>query len=808
MKFSEQWLREWVNPDLTTEELVAQLTMAGLEVETVEPVAGNFDQVIVAEVLQVEPHPNADKLSLCKVSTGEGDPKQIVCGAPNVRQGLKAPFAPIGATLDDYKIKKAKLRGVESFGMLCSERELGISDNHEGLLELPDDAPLGESIRTYLKLDDTTIDLDLTPNRSDCLGIVGLSREVGVLNNLDVTEPYMPTIGNEIDAVFPVTLDAKAACPRYVGRVINNIDVNAKTPGWLKERLRRCDQRSIDPVVDVTNYVMLELGQPMHAFDLDQLTGEIIVRLSKERETITLLDGKEIELSEDTLLITDRSGPIAIAGVMGGLNTAVTRESRNIFLESAFFSPIALTGKARSYGLNTDASHRFERGVDHAIQVRAIERATELLLQITGGEVGPVIEAVSEEHLPQQNQVQLRSTRIQRLLGIDVSEREVEEILTRLGLSYEKSEASTKKATDSGAVWLVSSPSHRFDISLEVDLIEEISRIYGYNQLPVTVPKADLNMFHQTEEQLTLGDIRRQLVARGYQEAITNSFVDAALEEILDPANKPITLANPLSADLSVMRTSLWPGLIKSLIYNKNRQQDRVRLFETGLRFIQPPNQEEVTFDEIRQDKVLAGVACGTRSPEVWSNPAEIVDFFDVKGDVESILALSGALEAFTFETAIHPALHPGQTAAIRRGGDVLGYLGLLHPQVQGHLELQEPVYLFELALDRIITGVLPEFTELSKFPGRRRDLAIIVDRNVLSVDIRACILENAGNWLQNLKLFDVYQGKGIDPNRKSVALGLTFQHPSRTLTADDINNSINQVVASLQDRFKADLRN
>ena len=802
MKFSEQWLREWVSPDLTTEQLVEQLTMAGLEVESFQPVAGKFDQVVVAEVLQVEPHPNADKLLLCKVSTGAGDAEQIVCAAPNVRKGLKAPFAPIGATLEDLKIKKAKLRGVQSFGMLCSERELGISDNHEGLLELPHDAPVGENVRDYLKLDDTTIDLDLTPNRSDCLGIVGLAREVGVLNNLDVAAPEMPTIDNEIDDVFPVTVDAKAACPRYVGRVINNINVNAKTPLWMKERLRRSDLRSIDPVVDVTNYVLLELGQPLHAFDRDRLTDEIIVRLSTEGETITLLDGKEIELIEDTLLITDRSGPIAIAGVMGGLNTAVTQETHTIFLESAFFSPIALMGKARAYGLNTDASHRFERGVDHALQVRAIERATELLLQIAGGEPGPVTETVSEAHLPRSRQVKLRSSRIQRLLGIDVSEGEVDEVLNRLGLRFEKN------AADSDVLWSVTSPSHRFDITLEVDLIEEISRIYGYNNLPVTVPKADLNMFHQTETQLTLADIRRQLVARGYQEAITNSFVDAGLEGVLDPGNEPIPLANPLSADLSVMRTSLWPGLIKSLIYNKNRQQNRIRLFETGLRFIQPPNQQQVQFDDIQQDQVLAGVACGARSPELWSNATESVDFFDVKGDLESILVLTGDLEGFTFEKASHPALHPGQSAAIRRGEEVLGYLGLLHPQVQDQLELHEPVYLFELALDPLIAGRLPEFAELSKFPEIRRDIAIIVGQDVLSVDIRACILENAGNWLQNLKLFDVYQGKGIDPNRKSIALGLTFQHPSRTLTDDDINNSVKRVVASLQDRFEASLRN
>lgn len=802
MKFSEQWLREWVNPDLSTQELVDQLTMAGLEVEGFDPVAGSFEGIIVAEVIAVDAHPNADKLHVCKVSTGDSEPLQVVCGAPNARVGLKAPFAPVGARIEDFTIKKAKLRQIESFGMLCSERELGISDNHEGLMELPADAPVGASIVEYLNLDDAIIDLDLTPNRSDCLGITGLAREVGVLNNIDIRVPDSKAVAATIESTFPVHLSAKSGCPRYVGRVINNIDLKAETPLWMQEKLRRSELRSIDPIVDVTNYVMLELGQPMHAFDLDRLSGCIDVRLAAQGESIKLLNGQDVELKENTLLITDDSGPIAIAGIMGGIGTAVVEGSSNIFLESAFFSPMVMAGQARSYGLNTDASHRFERGVDYGIQVRAIERATELILEIAGGDAGPMVETLSEEDLPTQNRVKLRSSRINRLLGIHVSDPEVDEMLTRLGFEHEKSEQ------DGEICWLVNSPAHRFDIELEVDLIEEISRIYGYNNLPVTVPRSDLNMAHVPETQLTLSKIRNQLVTRGYQEAITYSFVEAGTQALLDPVNEPINLANPISADMSVMRSNLWPGLVKALIYNKNRQQDRIRLFETGLRFIQPANQPEINLKQITQEKVLAGVVTGRRLPESWSEAAEKVDFFDVKGDLESIFALTGDSDSFTFQTADHPVLHPGQAAEISRNGEKLGYLGLLHPRVQAELGLDEPVFVFELVVERLISGKLPDQEELSRFPEIRRDIAIVVDQDIHADQILANIRTNAGDYLQNLMLFDVYTGKGIDPTRKSLALGLIYQHPSRTLTDLEISDSIDRVVKALHDQFGASLRN
>lgn len=802
MKFSEQWLREWVNPDLSTQELVDQLTMAGLEVEGFEPVAGSFAGIIVAEVIAVEAHPNADKLHVCKVSTGGSELLQVVCGAPNARVGLKAPFAPVGARIEDVEIKKTKLRQVESFGMLCSERELGVSDHHEGLMELPADAPVGASIVDYLQLNDVVIDLDLTPNRSDCLGITGLAREVGVLNNIDVKVREIKPVAATIENTFPVRLSATSGCPRYVGRVITNINLNAATPLWMQEKLRRCELRSIDPIVDVSNYVMLELGQPMHAFDLDRLQGRIDVRLAAQGESIKLLNDQEIALKENTLLITDDSGPIAIAGIMGGMDTAVVEGSSAIFLESAFFSPMVMAGQARSYGLTTDASHRFERGVDYGIQVKAIERATELILEIAGGEAGPLVETLSEEDLPNQNRVKLRSARINRLLGIHVSDPEVDEMLTRLGFEHEKS------GQDGEICWLVHAPTHRFDIELEVDLIEEISRIYGYNNLPVTVPRSDLNMAHVAETEVTLSKIRDQLVSRGYQEAITYSFVDAGAQSLLDPVNEPIALANPISADMSVMRSTLWPGLVKALIYNKNRQQGRIRLFETGLRFIQPANQAEIDLKQIKQEKVLAGVAMGRRLPESWSEAAEQVDFFDVKGDLESIFALTGDSDSFRFQPADHPVLHPGQAAEISRNGEKLGYLGLLHPRVQAQLGLNEPVFLFELVVALLISGKLPDQQELSKFPEIRRDIAILVDQDIHADQILANIRENAGDYLQNLMLFDVYTGKGIDPTRKSLALGLTYQHPSRTLTDLEISDSIDRVVTSLHDQFGASLRN
>lgn len=801
MKFSENWLREFVNPDLPTQALVDQLTMAGLEVDGFGPVAAAFNNVVVGEILETSPHPDADKLVVCRVSSG-AEEHQVVCGAPNARAGIKVPFALVGAKFPDLKIKKAKLRGVESHGMLCSERELGLSEDHQGLMELPLDAPVGDNIIDYLNLDDSIIDLDLTPNRSDCLSMIGLARETGLMNQLDVNEVDLQKVEPSIEDTFPVELDAGAACSRFVGRVVRNIDQTAESPLWMKEKLRRSGLRSIDPVVDVTNYVMLELGQPLHAYDHAKLKDKIVVRQATAGEKVTLLDGSEVETLADTLLITDGSGPIGLAGVMGGLSTSVTSETKDIFLEGAFFAPTAIAGRARSYGMNTDAAHRFERGVDWQGQERAIERATELLIQISGGQAGPVTETVDSSNLPIEKTIELRASRVSRVLGVDIDNRAVDDIFARLNFP-----AST--TDDNGEhIWIVSAPSHRFDIAIEADLIEEISRVYGYNNLPTRTPLASLNMSKKPETELSLNRVRDHLVGRGYFEAITYSFVDTAMQAALDPEQTPIALANPLSAEMSVMRTSIWPGLVKSLIYNVNRQQTRVRLFESGLCFSQPPNLADLAFDNISQIRKLAGVVCGPRQDENWSNDPQLVDFFDVKGDIESVLALTGQAESFQFVAQSHPALHSGQSAAIQKDGETVGYVGLLDPRIQQQLDIRFPIFLFELTVDPIIAKKLADSEPMSRFPEVRRDIAVIVDQGATAAELRQCITTAATDTLQNLKLFDVYQGKGIDPNRKSLAIGLTFQHASRTLTDNEINNSVDKIVTSLEAQFGASLRN
>ena len=801
MKFSENWLREFVDPKLTTEELAEQLTIAGLEVEGVSPVAAEFSGVVIGDILEVNPHPDADKLVVCKVSSGN-ETHQVVCGAPNARVGIKVPFALVGATLDNRKLKKAKLRGVESFGMLCSERELGIGDSHKGLMELPLDAPVGENVREYLQLDDSVFDLDLTPNRSDCLGLTGLARETGLINSLDVRYPDILPVKPAIDDIFPVELEAASACPRFVGRVIRNVDVNAQTPLWMQEKLRRSDIRSIDPVVDVTNFVMLELNHPMHAYDLEKLNDRILVRQSVKGERIMLLDGSEVELDADTVLITDGSGPIGLGGVMGGLSTAVTKESKHIFLECAFFSPTSVAGRARSYAMNTDAAHRFERGVDWQGQMDAMERATALLIEIAGGQAGPLVDTVLDDQLPGSHQVMLRQDRIKRLLGIEIPDADVDNMLSRLGFTHAPEEFDGQKG------WLVTAPSHRFDIEIEVDLIEEISRVYGYNTLPVRTPVSSLSMAAIPEGELSLARIRDQLVARGYQEAITYSFVDPTLQAELDPESEPVSLANPLSADMSVMRTTLWTGLLKSLIYNLNRQQDRIRLFETGLRFHQRPNQPTLELENITQEKMLAGVVCGDRFAENWADKSQAIDFYDIKGDLESIFTLTGDPESFEFAPSRHRALQKGQSAEILREGRIVGYLGLLDPRIQKKLDIRPQVFLFELKMSELVAKPVSTSLALSRYPEVRRDIAVIVDQAVTAANIRVCVESAADDTLQNLKLFDVYQGKGIDTNRKSLALGLTFQHPSRTLTDEEINNSMDKIVASLEAELGASLRN
>ncbi|MCM2321147.1 MAG: phenylalanine--tRNA ligase subunit beta [Pseudomonas sp.] len=791
MKFSEQWLRTWVNPQVARDELVARLSMAGLEVDSVTPAAGTFSGVVVGEILATEQHPDADKLRVCQVSNGS-ETFQVVCGAPNARPGIKIPFAMIGAVLgEDFKIKKAKLRGVESFGMLCSAAELQISEENDGLLELAADAPVGKDIRSYLNLDDASIEVDLTPNRGDCLSVVGLAREVGALYDAPVTRPVIAAVAAVHDEVRNVEVLASQACPRYLGRVIRNVDLSRPTPLWMVERLRRSDVRAIDPAVDVTNYVMLELGQPMHAFDLAEIKGGIRVRMAEAGEKLVLLDGQEVTLRPDTLVIADHERALAIAGVMGGEHSGVAANTRDLFLESAFFDTIAIAGKARSYGLHTDASHRFERGVDSQLAREAMERATALLLEIVGGEPGPIVEAASAADLPRLAPVTLRAERIEQMLGLELPAAEVERLLVALGL---------KVAASGAGQWQVEIPSHRFDLSIEVDLIEELARLYGYNRLPVRYPQARLAPQPQSEARAELGQLRRLLVARGYQEAITFSFIDPKWFELFHPGVQPLTLANPISADLAAMRASLWPGLVKALQHNLNRQQARVRLFESGLRFVGQ-------LDELKQEAMLAGVLCGSRLPEAWANGREAVDFYDLKADVEALLNYAGAGAAFSFVAGEHPALHPGQTARIERDGQLVGFMGALHPELAKTLGLDQPVFLFELVLAEVAAGRLPQFRELSRFPEVRRDLALLVSREVSAESMLAEIRAQAGEYLTDLRLFDVYQGKGIDPLSKSLAVGLTWQHPSRTLNDEEVNENLQRIIASLGERFQATLR-
>ncbi len=787
MKLSEQWLRTWVNPDISTEEMVEQLTMAGLEVDGTEPAAGEFTDVVVARVESVQKHPDADKLSVCQVSDGK-DTLQVVCGAANVRAGLSVALARVGAVLPgDFRIKSARLRGVASMGMLCSEKELGLADQSDGIMELPEDAPPGKSLGDYLDLDDTVIEIDLTPNRGDCLSISGIARELGTLNRCDVTEEVLEPYKQSIKDGFEVNIEAPEACSHYAGRVLRNVDVAAPTPLWMVERLRRSGIRSLGAVVDITNYVMIELGQPMHAFDLEQLDGRINVRYANEAEAITLLDGKCLELDSKTLIIADNSRSLALAGIMGGENSGVNDQTQSIFLESAYFAQEIIAGKARGYGLHTDSSHRFERGVDPELQVHAIDRATELMLQICGGKVGPVTEVTTKAHPRDRQPIDLRYDRISRVLGVELDKDEIRDILERLGMEVKSFNSN----------WMVKPPSFRFDIEIEADLLEELVRIHGYNNIPRTQPKYHATMRDISESRQTLTQLRKSMVDRGYFEAITYSFVDPAWQAVLDPDNEAVKLANPLSSEMSVMRTSIWPGLLQAVRHNLNRQQNRVRLFETGQVFLQGDNQ-------LAQVDRISGAICGWIIEEQWAESSRAVDFYDLKSDVESLFGAEAAIE---YRAETHPALHPGQSAAVYKDGNAIGWIGALHPQASAELDLSSSVYIFELDLEAVQQSHLPSFRPLSKFPEVRRDLAILIDENISAQSIEDCIRESCSEILQEVRLFDIYTGKGVDKGLKSVAFGLILQDFSRTLTDQEIDSEIESVVNALNQNFAATLR-
>ncbi|MFP1738218.1 phenylalanine--tRNA ligase subunit beta [Lonsdalea quercina] len=794
MKFSELWLREWVNPAISSEALSEQITMAGLEVDGVEPAAGAFNGVFVGEVIECEQHPNADKLRVTKVNVGGERLLDIVCGAPNCRKGLKVAVATIGAVLPgDFKIKAAKLRGEPSEGMLCSFSELGIADDHNGILELPTDAPIGTDLREYLKLDDNIIEISVTPNRADCLSLQGVARDVAVLNGVAFNAPEITPVEPTIADTFSISVDAPEACPRYLGRVVKGINVKASTPLWMREKLRRCGIRSIDPVVDVTNYVLLELGQPMHAFDLARLDGNITVRTAQEGETLRLLDGNDAKLNAETLVIADSSKALAMAGIFGGEHSGVNEETQDVLLECAFFNPLAITGRARRYGLHTDASHRYERGVDPELQSQAMERATRLLLDICGGEAGPVVDVTHDKNLPARATIALRREKLDRLIGHHIADDKVSDILERLGC----------QVTRIADGWQATAPSWRFDMEIEEDLVEEVARIYGYDNIPNEAALAPLKMTSHREANLSLKRVKTMLVDHGYQEAITYSFVDPKIQALVHPGEEALILPSPISVDMSAMRLSLWTGLLGAVVYNQNRQQSRIRIFESGLRFVPDSDAEQ----GIRQEMMLAGVITGSRYEEHWDLARQPVDFYDLKGDFEAVLALTGKLSAVEFRAEANPALHPGQSAAIYLDDQRIGFIGVIHPELERKLDLNGRTVVFEVLWDKISDRVVPEAADVSRFPANRRDIAVVVAENVPAGDILAECKKVGANQLVGVNLFDVYRGKGVEDGYKSLAISLVLQDTARTLAEEEIAATVAKCVAALKQRFQASLR-
>lgn len=791
MKIAESWLREWVNPDLDTYALSHQLTMLGHEVDGIEYEGAGIADIVIAEVAEVARHPNADKLSLCKVKDGSGELIDVVCGAPNVCQGMKTPFAKPGVKLPNgMKLRKAKIRGVVSNGMLCSAVELGLGDESDGIMSLPQDVEVGAALIDYLKLPDAVIDLDLTPNRGDCFSVLGIARDVSALTGAELKDTSVKPVTATIEDTHPVELVEPAGCPRFAGRVIRGINAKARSPVWMTERLRRAGLRAISPVVDITNYVMLELGQPLHAYDFGLLQGPIRPRLARPGEKVTLLDEKEVELNSDTLVITDDSGPIGMAGIMGGLSTAVSDETTDVFFEAAFWPQEFMAGRARGYGMHTDASMRFERGVDPAGQGRAIERATQLLLEIAGGDAGPIVDESVEKYLPQRSDITLRKDRITRLLGLEIGDAEIEQILTRL----------TMKVLPADGGWIVSAPSHRFDIEIEADLIEEVARIHGYDSIPETTAFSQSSLLTVTESKVDMKLAAATLVARDYQEVVTYSFIDAEANKAFTGFDSELVLSNPISSEMSVMRASLWPGLVAVAAANNARQQDRVRLFEISKSF---HGKLDAHTEVVR----IGALASGPLYPEQWGSPSEAVDFYDVKADVEALLSLSTSVGTVSFVAAEHPALQPGQTANIVRDGEVVGVMGKLHPQLAKNYDLKRAVFLVEMDAAKTLKSSAPIAASISKFPAIRRDIAIIVDDRISADELVNAVAATSPELIQGVRIFDIYDGAGIEAGRKSVAIGLILQETSRTLTDDDADQVMAAAVKKLEEQFAAILR-
>ena len=785
MKFSENWLRAYVNPDLDSDRLAHALTMAGLEVEALESVAPPFDKVVVGEVLSLEKHPDADRLNVCRVNIGAGEPLQIVCGAANVHAGAKVPCALVGAQLPKMAIKQAKVRGVESSGMLCSESELGLADESSGLLLLPSDATVGQSIRDYLGLDDKLYTLKLTPNRSDCLSVTGVAREVAAVTGAALNLPNAVVVPASIPDRIAVAVDEPAACPRYCGRVLKGLNATATTPEWMARRLKRSGLRPISAVVDVTNYVLLELGQPLHAFDLAKIQGGIRVRFARSGERLELLNQQTVALDSDMLVIADEAQALALAGVMGGQASAVSDATIDIFLESAFFSPDTIAGKARRLTLSTDSSYRFERGVDFAATRAALERATQLLLEICSGAAGEITEVTAD--LPQRAPIRLRVARVNQVLGIALSATQIAALLSRLQFDF----------AEDGGVFQVTPPSYRFDLAIEADLIEEMARLYGYDNIPALPPRGSLNMLAQSEAARGRDALRALLTARDYQEVINYSFVDAAWEHDIAGNDNPLSLRNPIASQMGVMRSTLFGGLIANLCFNLNRKQERVRLFETGCCFTQ-------SVDSFNQPEKIAGLCYGNAKPEQWSEAVRAVDFYDAKADVEALFWPAVP----RFEAALHPALHPGQAAKVWLEGEFLGWIGTLHPKWQQKYELPAAPVLFELEMAVLLRGRVPAFAEISKFQVVRRDIAVVVDEEISVQALLDGMSEHLPNVVVELALFDVYRGKGIDLGKKSLAFRVLMQDTRQTLTDEEVDAVTAQLAEVLTSRFGAKLRN
>ena len=791
MRVSLDWLNEWVDTGWDAATLSERLTMGGIEVEAIEPATVPFSGVVVGQVRAVKRHPSADKLTVCEVEGGGGAALQVVCGAPNARAGMKAPLALDGATLPGgLVIRRATLRGVESAGMLCSGRELGLSEDHDGLLELPAELAVGAPLREALRLDDVVLTLNVMPNRGDVQSMIGVAREVAAIAGRKLTMPVIEPVVASNRARIAVRLEAPDGCPRFAGRVIKGVDPAARTPIWMRERLRRAGLRPITPVVDVTNYVMLELGQPMHAYDLRRLSSHIAVRLARLGERLTLLDGREVAIDPDTLIIADAAGPVGLAGVMGGDKSGIAADTADVFLEVAFFAPDAIIGRARRYGMLTDASQRFERGVDPRQQERALERATRLLIDIAGGHAGPSVLTQVEAHQPKRPSVTLRPERVASLLGVYIPRSEVEDILRRLGM----------QVAGVGDTLGVIPPSHRFDITIEQDLIEEIGRIHGYDKIPLVDARVPQRPQPATEQAVSRERLRVLLADRGYQEAITYGFVDARVQRLLFPGRETLALANPISAELGEMRISLWPGLIEALRNNLRRQQERVRLFEIGTRF-------EMQDGHLAESQVIAGLACGPAFPEQWGADRRETDFYDLKADVEALFALTGRTAAISYIARSCDCLHPGRSAAVMEGDSCLGWLGQLHPEISGKLEIKDPPWLFELTIDPSFRSEVPVFQEISRYPAIRRDLAVIVDEATTLDELKKTVNLAAKGLLRDLHVFDVYRGKGVEAGRKSVALGLILQETSRTLTDVEADAVMALVIARVKGDLKAAIR-